>query len=144
MSSVLAPTAPFSSLAAHKEVPDGVMLVGFTSPPQELEPSNCEDVDAAVHELIPECRVLTVDSHDWSADPFARGTWMAPRPGTLSDGATGVTEPFGRLVFAGADIATRWVGWIDGAIESGSHAATVVEQIVGDVANETAQRSRDD
>lgn len=41
-----------------------------------------------------------------------------------------LAAPEQRLVFAGADIAFGWRGYIDGAIESGLHAATTVRNLI--------------
>ena len=53
------------------------------------------------------------------------GAWRLPahRPGTLSRDASALQDPEGRICFAGADIATRWIGWLNGALESGARAA---------------------
>jgi len=102
---------------------DEQLLVGFASPPSGVDPADADAVGDAVRALAPEADVIGVASHDWSADPWSRGTWMVPRSSWLSRSWSEVQAPVGRLAFAGADIATRWVGWIDGAVESG-HRAT--------------------
>lgn len=116
-------------LSCEYEVGDTQLLVGFVSPPSTLDTGDPVAVASAVHELVPGLDVLAVESHDWVDDPWSRGSWMVPRPGWLSRWSE-VQAPSGRIAFAGADIATRWVGWIDGAIESGAgaaaHALTVV------------------
>jgi monoamine oxidase len=117
----------FLWLSAEHELSDGVLLVGFASPPQGVRSGDRAAVETAVRELLPAADVVAVDSHDWADDPWSRGTWMAPRPGRLSSWSE-VQAPQGRIAFAGADIATRWVGWIDGAIESGARAA---RQLIG-------------
>ena len=48
------------------------------------------------------------------------------RPGQLMESATALLQTEGRLVFANADLATRWIGWIDGALQTGAHAAAEV------------------
>jgi monoamine oxidase len=103
-----------------------VLLAGFSSPPHGVDAADRATVAAAIGDLLPEAEVVAVDTHDWEADPWSRGTWMVPRPGRLSTGWSEVQAPHGRIAFAGADIATRWVGWIDGAIESGLRAARQV------------------
>jgi monoamine oxidase len=60
------------------------------------------------------------DGHDWNADPYARGAWFTPAPGQRVDG---LTEPFGRLHFAGGDLSVEQSGTIDGAIVTGRAAA---------------------
>ena len=56
--------------------------------------------------------IITATGHDWVADPFAKGTWMAWRPGWIAEGRwTQTAEPEGRLFFAGSDIAPEGRGW---------------------------------
>ena len=72
----------------------------------------------------PRPTVVQTAGHDWVADPFAKGTWLAIPPGWFSDGTfDALAEPEGRLVFAGSDIATEGAGWIEGAVASGRAAA---------------------
>jgi monoamine oxidase len=80
-------------------------------------------VERAVHQFLPDTDVLGTAAHDWNSDPFSRGGWPAYPPRTLSRVASGLQRPEGRLSFATADIATRWIGWLDGALESGARAA---------------------
>jgi monoamine oxidase len=70
--------------------------------------------------------VLYVDK-DWSAEPYSRGCYG----GVLGPGAwTGygrlLREPIGRIHWAGTETATRWMGYLDGAIQSGRRAAAEV------------------
>jgi len=64
---------------------------------------------------------------DWAAEPwsaggpvanFATGGWTACGPA--------LREPVGALHWAGAETATRWAGYIDGAVSSGERAAAEV------------------
>ena len=100
------------------------LLVGFVSPPNELDVSDHDAVVRAVHQHIPGAKVVSSFAHDWSHDPFARGSWMVNPVGQLSCHGSDLRAPEGRLLFAGSDIATRWIGWIDGAVETGRIAAT--------------------
>ena len=45
--------------------------------------------------------------------------------GTLDFG-TALREPIGRIHWAGTETATRWAGYIDGAVQSGERAAAEV------------------
>ena len=58
------------------------------------------------------------------ADDFARGTWMAPRPGQLED-ITTLDDPghINGIHFTGADLCVTAYGTIEGAIVSGRRAA---------------------
>lgn len=103
--------------------PDGLVTLGMCAPPSELDPGDLEAATAAVQQLAPEGIVLATDFHDWAADPFSRGGWYVPPPGVLSTHHSALGRPEGRLRFAGADLAVRWIGWIDGALETGARAA---------------------
>lgn len=65
--------------------------------------------------------------HDWSAEVWSRGCYGAHfPPGVWTQFGRAVREPIGRIFWAGTETATRWMGYIDGAIESGERAATEV------------------
>jgi monoamine oxidase len=82
--------------------------------------------------------VLYVDK-DWSAEPYSRGCYG----GVLGPGAwTGygrlLREPIGRIHWAGTETATRWMGYLDGAIQSGRRAAAEVLRDEGAAVAESA------
>jgi hypothetical protein len=58
------------------------------------------------------------DWHDWVADPWACGTWVA-----LPSDALAVWSPEGRLAFASSDYAPQSPGWFEAAILAGEDAA---------------------
>ncbi|MGW8883805.1 flavin monoamine oxidase family protein [Streptomyces sp. NPDC055749] len=64
----------------------------------------------------------------WTQDPFARGGYEAYlTPGGWSAyGEHGWREPTGTLHWAGTETASRWNGYIDGAVSSGYRAADEV------------------
>lgn len=117
-------------LATEYSTPDGDLLVGFGNSPEELDVSDSTAVTAAVHEFLPDAEVVSTDAHDWNADEFSQGTWMAYRPGQVMRHASGLQRPEGRLTFAGSDLASGWVGWIDGAVESGHRAARAAVEML--------------
>lgn len=61
----------------------------------------------------------------WPEDDWVGGGYAAnPTPGAwLAHGTTGWRRPCGRIHWAGAETASRWNGYIDGAISSGNRAA---------------------
>jgi monoamine oxidase len=64
---------------------------------------------------------------DWSAEPWTRGCYGAHlAPGTWTQFGPALREPVGRLHWAGAETATEWNGYMDGAIASGERAAAEV------------------
>lgn len=61
---------------------------------------------------------------DWAAEEFTRGCYGAfTAPGTLTRFGPALRTPVGPLHWAGAETATRWVGYMDGAAESGHRVA---------------------
>jgi monoamine oxidase len=70
--------------------------------------------------------------HDWVADPWSRGCYGAyGAPGTLTRFGPALRAPIGSLHWAGAETATRWAGYLDGAVESGCRAAEEVDAALG-------------
>ncbi len=64
---------------------------------------------------------------DWTADPWSRGCYVGVTgPGTLTAFGEALREPCGRIHFAGTETATEWMGYLDGAIQSGHRAADEV------------------
>ncbi len=65
--------------------------------------------------------------HDWSAETWSRGCYGAHfPPGAWTQFGHALRQPVGRIFWAGTETATRWMGYIDGAIESGVRAAQEV------------------
>ncbi|RJQ66972.1 flavin monoamine oxidase family protein [Pseudonocardiaceae bacterium YIM PH 21723] len=65
--------------------------------------------------------------HDWAAEEFSRGCYGAfTAPGTLTRFGPALRTPIGPLHWAGTETATRWPGYMDGAVESGHRAAREV------------------
>ena len=61
---------------------------------------------------------------DWTAEEFSGGCYTALfAPGQLTALGHALREPVGRVHFAGCETATRWIGYMDGAIEAGERAA---------------------
>jgi monoamine oxidase len=121
-------------------LPEGSLVVGFGCSPEDLDVTDGQAVTAAVREFLPDADVVATDAHDWNADEFSQGTWMAYRPGQVVRLASGIQAPEGRVAFAGSDLAWGWAGWIDGAIESGSRAASEIEGLLASRPREAAAR----
>jgi monoamine oxidase len=63
----------------------------------------------------------------WAADEWAGGCYTGYMPpGVLLDYGTALREPIGRVHWSGTETATRWSGYIDGAVQSGERAAAEV------------------
>jgi len=64
---------------------------------------------------------------DWGAEIYSRGGYAGvPVPGMILDHGPALTEPVGRIHWAGAETASEWNGYMDGAVESGERAAQEV------------------
>jgi pseudooxynicotine oxidase len=126
---VMAPDSePITFLATEQMFDDGgQLLVAFGPDAGRLPPGNQEAVHRAFADMLPAtARIAEVTGHDWCTDEFARGTWSVFRPGQLTGALGALQAPHGRVVFAGADLANGWNGFLDGAIESGLTAARSV------------------
>lgn len=63
---------------------------------------------------------------DWPADPWSAGCVAFLGPGHMTACYQALCEPVGRIHFAGTETATRWPGYMDGAIEAGERAAAEI------------------
>lgn len=74
-------------------------------------------------ELEEKTQVAAFLTHAWHADPLAKGVWSCWGPGAMSAYLEELQRPHGRVIFANADWADGWRGFVDGAIERGYRAA---------------------
>ncbi len=64
---------------------------------------------------------------DWSAEEFTRGCYGAHfAPGVWTSYGEALRPPVGRVHWAGAEYATRWNGYMEGAVRSGEATAAEV------------------
>lgn len=77
-------------------------------------------------------RPLAYVEQDWQAEPWTRGCYGAfLPPGVWTQLGPALRAPVGRLLWAGTETATRWAGYMDGAIESGQRAAQEALGLLG-------------
>ena len=88
-----------------------------------------QNISAIVEDLVrlygPEASKPTwyID-RDWTAEEFSGGCYSALfGPGQLTALGPALREPVGLLHFAGCETATRWIGYMDGALQAGERAA---------------------
>ncbi len=63
----------------------------------------------------------------WISDPWSLGGYAGiTAPGALTTYGHALRKSCGRIHWAGAETATRWAGYIDGAISSGERAANEI------------------
>jgi monoamine oxidase len=123
---------PLDTFTAQFPVPEGDLVVGFSTRERGLDVGDTAAVQAAFREFIPAVEITKTDTHDWAADPYAKGTWCAAPAGLLSRYASGMAADEGRLIFAGSDIAHAFRGWMTAAVESGAGAASRVSALLSD------------
>lgn len=67
----------------------------------------------------------------WGAEPWVGGgPTAAPGPGVVVPYAAALVEPVGRILWAGTETATRWTGFMDGAVRAGERAALEARRLV--------------
>ncbi len=109
--------------SSWKRVPEGVLIVGFGRDAGSLDGGDTAAVEASLRHYLPDLELLDSTWHNWAADPFTGGTWGGWRPGWGTGGLAELTGLEPPLLFAGSETATRWPGFMDGAVESGMRAA---------------------
>ena len=66
---------------------------------------------------------------DWMAEEFSRGCYGAHfAPGVWTSFGTALRDPVGHVHWAGAEYATVWNGYMEGAVRSGERTASVVAE----------------
>ena len=129
----LAPSTAPITLAQVDHVGDGETIVVLFGPDAAaLDGNEPEAVQTALRQWLPEVEVIDAASHDWVSDPLSGETWPMLRPGQLTGALAELQRPEGRIVLAGSDYASGWMGFIDGAIESGLRAAHLLDCLSGD------------
>lgn len=76
-------------------------------------------------------RPLAYYARDWNEDPWARGGYSAnAAPGVWTAHGSTLREPAGRVVWAGSETASEYVGYMEGALESGERAAAEALEMI--------------
>ena len=79
---------------------------------------------------------------DWSAEPYTRGCYTGLFvPGAWTGFGHALRSPVGRIHWSGTETATRWSGYMDGAIRSGEAAADAILALGERVEEPNAQRA---
>jgi monoamine oxidase len=120
LENAIRPGHPFGYLDTELVLDDGTQLqIGFGADATRCDPSDTAGLQCMLDEILPGYELITVTTHDWLADEYARGTWAIHRPGWYTRHHAEMRRPEGRVLLAGSDLANGWAGFIDGAIESG-------------------------
>lgn len=69
---------------------------------------------------------------DWTAEPYSRGCYSAAMgPTGWTELGAVLREPLGPLHWAGSETATRWYGYMEGAVLAGQRAAEEIAEALG-------------
>jgi monoamine oxidase len=117
-------------LYADAERDGTVLVIGFGWHDEGFDPGDRAAVERALRAFHPEAELVDWAHHDWLGDPASRGTWLTAPAGRPDLVAPARFAPVGRIVFAGSDVAREQAGWFEGALRSGSDAATTVRALV--------------
>jgi monoamine oxidase len=70
---------------------------------------------------------IDYEDQDWPSDPWSRGCFSVTMgPGVMTTLGPAIRQPHGRIHWAGTETASKWMGYVDGAIRSGERAAEEV------------------
>jgi len=119
----ITPDGGFATASTTWHDGDRAIVVGFTAEPGALDLNDAAAVEASLRHYVPGIVVDEVAWHDWSNDPFARGTWSYVRPGQTPL-RPAARQPRGHLTFAGSDFDAR-LG-VEGALYTAGLAAEEV------------------
>ncbi|WP_339226868.1 NAD(P)/FAD-dependent oxidoreductase [Oceanobacillus sp. FSL K6-2867] len=121
------PEYPVNS--AHAEYIDGdeAILMGFGND-STLNMEDPKEVEKAFRHWLPDIEVIESAGHNWVKDEFSQGTWGVLKKNQLSKYVKEVPNTENGLFLAGSDFAKGWVGYMDGAIETGITTSKRVEK----------------
>lgn len=105
---------------------DGVDLISAQGLATDIAQS---DPLILFEQACPELTILRAGQYDWTADPFAGGSWMSAAPGPFPSEVFRHV-PGARIRVIGGDVAPMWTGWMEGALLSAEDAVhSIVEQM---------------
>jgi monoamine oxidase len=116
----LAPSdQPLMWLQYEYAVDGDSLLIGFGADPGRLDANDSAAVQKAIRTWLPDAEVVDSIGHDWVSDEFSQQTWPMLKPNQLTRYLRELQRPEDSVFLAGSDYANGWMGFIDGAIESG-------------------------
>jgi len=113
---------PFVLLQYDRPIDSDHIAVAFGSDASAVDGSSITEVEKVLRTWLPDVEVLEVATHNWTKDALYRGTWAVPGPGQLVEQLNAVEARDGRVLLAGADIASGSYALIDGALATGIRA----------------------
>jgi pseudooxynicotine oxidase len=119
-----------NSLQTEAIIGGDTFFVGFGPDPRLLDVNDTASVQRAVRLFLPDAKVKRAFGYEWTSDAYAQGTWCTLRPHMWSAYLRELQQPTGRIIFASADWANGYRGFIDGAIEQGLEAGRRVASVL--------------
>ncbi len=112
----------------------GAGLTGFSGGPSANKARHSEDWRAhtglrkAMEEIYPGFQQQCSGSRfmDWPGDPLVGGGYSFPAPGQVTTDGPLLVAPHGRLHLAGEHTCYKFVGYMEGALQSGIRAARAI------------------
>ncbi|WP_339671458.1 NAD(P)/FAD-dependent oxidoreductase [Dasania marina] len=130
---VAPPGSKLNLLNPIREEGNTRVYVGFGTNGKAFDPENLDEVNQVLADLHPDLKATATTGHNWNDDEYSLGTWHMPRPGQNVGVDRAFAEPEGKVHFAGDYLAKGWVGFMDGAIESGFLVADEVHNAFEDI-----------
>lgn len=115
--------------AERRAADDTVLLVGFGLDQGGAQPGDPKWVKNQLSKLVPNAEFLCSDTHDWTNDPYALGTWVSAPVGYTENLDPKNWGPQGTMTFASSDYAPDQAGWFEGAVVAGEAAADKVLEL---------------
>jgi monoamine oxidase len=101
-------------------------VVGFGIDASLVPADDLTALTAILRGLAPGTSVRAAVSHDWTADPYSRGTWMSHYPQTTPAEIAALRSLEPTVHIAGSDVADESASYLDGAVQSGRAAAAAL------------------
>ena len=125
----LAPSdQPLMWLQYEYAVDGDSLLIGFGADAGRLDANDSAAVQKAIRTWLPDAEVVDSIGHDWVSDEFSQQTWPMLKPNQLTRYLRELQRSEDSVFLAGSDYANGWMGFIDGAIESGLQVSREVNE----------------
>lgn len=129
---------PITSLTFDASPPDANVGVLVVFPTDDALPATEAEREAAVlDELVvlfggSAARSTGYREVLWADEPWIAGCTSPLPPGVLTSVGSALRVPVGRVHWAGTETATKWTGYMDGAVRAGQRAAVEVADAIAD------------
>ncbi|KAI9035797.1 amine oxidase [Aspergillus affinis] len=115
----------------HPSGPSGTWCIGFGYNGKLADKTDSQHIIWQFKEsLYSNVTIEAYATHDWMNDPYAKGAWACWGPNSASKFLEKSQRRHGRIVFASADWADGWRGFVDGAIKQGQVAVREVLKLL--------------